>query len=115
MTYHQGDVVLVDLEPTIGSEQGFKRPCIVVSSETTIASSRSRPLYVIVPLTRSEKLIGNLAPRLTAREEGLPMDSTALIMHIRSIDPSRIIKKVTSLNEDEFNLIGKGLRTLFNL
>jgi mRNA interferase MazF len=115
MMYQQGAVVLVDLEPTVGSEQGFKRPCIIVSDEATITSSHSKLLYVIIPLTRSDKLTGKLAPRLVARDEGLPMDSTALIMHIRSIDPSRIIKKVTDLNQDEFKLVRDGLQILFAL
>ena len=112
MTYGRGDIVLVDLEPTIGSEQGFKRPCIVVSNLPTITASRSRPLYVIVPLTRSEKLTGKLAPRLKAREGGLPADSTALVMHMRSVDPRRIIRKVGRLEAGELNMIQEGLQEL---
>lgn len=115
MTYHKGDIVLVDLEPTLGSEQGFKRPAIIVSNLTTIANSHSRPLYVIIPLTRSEKLIGNLAPRLQAKEGGLPADSTALIMHLRSIDPQRILRFIGKLDVDELELIQKGLQELFGI
>ncbi len=115
MIYHKGDIVLVDLEPTLGSEQGFKRPAIIISNLTTITDSHSRPLYIIVPLARSEKLIGDLAPRLQAKEGGLPADSTALIMHLRSIDPQRILRFIGKLDADELELIQKGLRELFNL
>jgi mRNA interferase MazF len=115
MNYSKGDIVLVDLEPTLGSEQGFKRPVIIVSSLETITASRSKPLYVIVPLTRSEKLIGSLAPRLKARQDGLPSDSTALIMHLRSIDPQRVLRFIGKLNEGELELIQKGLKELFGL
>lgn len=115
MTYKQGDIALVDLEPTIGSEQGFKRPCVVVSDLTTITSSRSRPLYIIVPLTRSEKLIGKLAPRLKARAGGLPADSTALVMHVRSIDPKRVVRKVGRLESDELKAIQEGLQELLQM
>jgi mRNA interferase MazF len=115
MSYGHSDVVLVDLEPTIGSEQGFKRPCIIVSNLAVISSSRSRPLYVIVPLTRSEKLIGKLAPRITTRPGGLPADSTALIMHLRSVDPSRILKYVGKLEANEMQLIREGLQELFSI
>ncbi len=113
MNYHKGEIVLVDLEPTLGSEQGFKRPAIIVSDFKTITASRSKPLYVIVPLTRSEKLIGDLAPRLKAKQGGLPADSTALIMHLRSVDPQRIIRFIGTLNADELELIQKGLEELF--
>lgn len=102
-------------EPTIGSEQGFKRPCIIVSDIATITASRAKPLYVIVPLTRSEKLVGKLAPRLLARPGGLPADSTALIMHLRSVDPSRILKYVGKLEADEINLVQIGLQELFSI
>lgn len=115
MSYARGDIVLVDLEPTVGSEQGFKRPCIVVSELATISASRSKPLYLIVPLTRSEKLVGKLAPRLKARQGGLPADSTALIMHLRSIDSRRIIRRVGQLEPVELALIEEGLRELFGL
>ena len=115
MTYEQGDIVLVNLEPTVGSEQGFKRPCIVISSLEVITASRSRPLYVIVPLTRSEKLVGRLAPRLKARAGGLPADSTALVMHVRSIDPRRIVRKVGRLESDELGVIQEGLRELLQM
>ena len=113
MNYHKGDIVLVDLEPTLGSEQGFKRPAVIVSDVNTITASRSKPLYVIVPLTRSEKLIGELAPRLQAGQGGLPADSTALIMHLRSVDPQRIIRFIGSLDAGELELIQKGLQALF--
>ena len=115
MIYYKGDIVLVDLEPTLGSEQGFKRPAIIISNLTTITDSHSRPLYIIVLLTRSEKLIGDLAPRLQAKEGGLPADSTALIMHLRSIDPQRILRFIGKLDADELELIQKGLRELFSL
>lgn len=115
MNYGRGDIVLVDLEPTVGSEQGFRRPCIVGSDLATVTASRSRPLYVIVPLTRSEKLVGKLAPRLKARQGGLPADSTALVMHLRSIDPRRIIRSVGKLESNELKLIREGLEALFEL
>ena len=115
MSYGLGDIVLVDLDPTVGSEQGFKRPCVVVSELATVTASRSRPLYLIVPLTRSEKLVGKLAPRLKARQGGLPADSTALVMHLRSIDPRRIIRSVGKLESSELKLIQEGLREVFGL
>jgi mRNA interferase MazF len=106
---------MVNLDPVAGSEQGRVRPCIVVSDLDTIIASRSRPLYVIVPLTRSEKLTGPLAPRLSARAGALPADSTALVMHLRSIDPRRISRTVGALDHGELQAITTGIKTLFKL
>jgi mRNA-degrading endonuclease toxin of MazEF toxin-antitoxin module len=115
-TYPRGAVVFVDLEPVVGVEQGRERPCIVVSDLETVRSSRARPVYVVVPLTRSETLIGPLAPRLKRREGGLPADSTALVMHVRSIAPERATGRTRgALNEEEMQMIETGLRALLRL
>jgi mRNA interferase MazF len=115
MRHDRGAVVMVNLEPVMGSEQGRVRPCIVVSDLGTITASHSRPLYVIVPLTRSEKLVGPLAPRLKARRGALPADSAALGMHLRSIDPRRITGRVGKLNAHEFDKLEEGIKQLFTL
>ncbi len=111
--YKRGDVVIVNLEPIQGSEQGLIRPCIIISDLASIKASNSKPLYVIIPLTRSKTLSGKLAPRLMAKANNLPSDSTALIMHLRSIDPRRIIKKLGSLPNNTIEVLQIGLHELF--
>lgn len=93
VTYQRGDLVLVDLEPVIGSEQGMKRPCVVLSNAATVRASGSRLVYFVIPLTSAKKLRGPLAPILEQSEDGLRADSVALIMHARSISPARILAK----------------------
>ncbi len=90
-TYQRGDLLLVTLDPVLGSEQGLKRPCIVLSQLATVQASGSRPVYFVVPLTTARKLTGPLAPLLQQRPSGLRADSVALVMHARSIDPRRIV------------------------
>jgi mRNA interferase MazF len=110
--YGRGSVLLVDLEPVLGSEQGRKRPCVVLSDLDTIRASGSRPLYFVVPLTTAGKLSGALAPQLKARAGGLPADSTALVMHARSIDPARIVKHWGQVDVQEIELLQDALKTL---
>lgn len=122
-SHPRGTVVLVNLEPITGSEQGSTRPdgtpgvrpCVVLSDAATIRASRARPLYVVAPLTRSTTLTGPLAPRLTARTGGVPRDSTVLLMHVRSIDPARVVGAGGTLNAGELEPIARGLRALFTL
>lgn len=111
-TFAHGAVVMVNLEPVVGSEQGKVRPCVVVSDLAAVRASRSKPLYLIVPLTRSEALVGPLAPRVKARQGGVPLDSTALLMHTRSIDPARIRSQAGELEAGELAPILAGLRHL---
>jgi mRNA-degrading endonuclease toxin of MazEF toxin-antitoxin module len=56
----RGSVVIVELPPTQTHEQAGKRPCVVVSSEQSVASARYE-MVVIVPLT-STQLSGSLYP-----------------------------------------------------
>ncbi len=114
-TYERGAVVMADLEPIVGSEQGGMRPVVVISSLAAITKSKARPLYVIVSLTRSKTLSGVLAPRIKAREGGIPEDSTALCMHIRSLDPKRLGKQVCILEPFELNPILEGVKTMLQI
>jgi len=114
-SFSQGAVVLVNLEPVAGSEQGKVRPCAVVSDLAAVRASRSKPLYLIVPFTRSETLVGPLAPRIPARAGGVPLDSTALVMHTRSVDPARIRAQAGQLDGAELAPILAGLRHLTSM
>jgi mRNA interferase MazF len=112
LPYPRGAVILVDLEPVAGSEQGRKRPCIVLSEMQTVRRSGARPLYFIVPLTTAGKLSGPLAPQLLARPGGLPADSTALVMHARAIDPSRIVRRWGQVDSQDVQTLQAALRVL---
>ena len=110
--YPRGAVVLVDLEPVTGSEQGRTRPCIVLSNAATVRASGARALYFVVPLTTSGKLRGPLAPQLKARPGGLPADSTALAMHARSIDPARIVRQWGTVDAQDVGTLQAAVRLL---
>lgn len=110
--YQRGAVVLVDLDPVTGSEQGRKRPCIVLSDMQTVRASGARPLYFVVPLTTANKLAGPLAPQLQQRPGGLPADSTALVMHSRSIDPARIVRQWGTVDAKDVATLQAAVRVL---
>jgi mRNA interferase MazF len=114
-SHQRGDVVMVDLEPVAGSEQGRTRPAVVMSNLETIRGSGAVPLYVIIPFTTAGKLGGVLAPQVPARAGGLPADSTALTMHIRSIDPMRVIRTVGNLNAQELAPLERSVLALVGL
>lgn len=114
-TYARGAVVMANLGPITGSEQDGLRPVVIISSMVAIKKSNSRLLFVIVPLTCSQSLIGPLAPSIKARAGGVSLDSTALVMHIRSIDPQRVIRQVGVLEFDELAPILEGVNIMLEL
>ena len=113
--FGRGSLVLVRLDPVVGSEQGKLRPCVVVTDAETVRRSRARLLYGVVPLTRSTTLTGPLAPRLKARAGGSAADGVALCMHVRTVDPVRVVGYVGELNFDEWRDVQRGLALLFGL
>ncbi len=91
----KGDVIVVNLEPVTGSEQGGLRPCLVIQNDISNANS---PLTIVAAITsqiKSKKFITNIF--LERGLGGLNRDSILLLNQIRTIDKSRIIKKIGSL------------------
>ena len=83
----QGDVYWVDLGEPAGSEPGYRRPVVVLTSDAFNAS-RMRTVLVC-PLTSNTRLAsipGNVLIR--ADEAGLPRDSVATAAGIEPINKS---------------------------
>ena len=94
----RGDIVLVNLEPTIGHEQGRTRPVLIIQNNTSNAYS---PTTIIAPIT--SKVYEKEYPTnvfLNKADSRLDKDSTVLLNQIRVIDKRRIVKKLGFLNED---------------
>ena len=49
MSFHQGDIVWLDLDPQAGHEEGKRRPALIVSGNTAL--SLIKPLAMVCPIT----------------------------------------------------------------
>lgn len=100
MTAYRGEIWLINLNPSKKSNEiGKIRPALVLQNNELNKSSY--PTTIILPLTTS--LIDDAEPlryRVTKRDK-LKKDSDILIANIRSIDNTRFIEKLTSLNNEE--------------
>lgn len=86
----RGDIVLANLEPAVGSEQGNIRPVLIIQNNI---SNQYSPTTIIAPIT--SKLYEKEFPTnvfVSKRDSGLDKDSTILLNQIRTIDKSRIRK-----------------------
>jgi mRNA interferase MazF len=86
----RGSIVQADLNPRRGSEEAGERPAVVVSATAMTAG----PTLVVIPFTTSPRD----RPRpyevtLSPQETGLPMESTALVHHIRVLDKRFILDR----------------------
>ena len=85
MNYKKWDVVLVDLNPTKGSEISKIRRCLIVSPNSVNTYMNT---IVIVPFTSKPK---GYPFRIATSHNNI--DGELCFDHIKSIDKSRILKK----------------------
>lgn len=92
MIYKKWDVVLVDLNPTKGSEISKIRPCLIVSPNVINTYMNT---IVVVPFTSKPKAYPfRIATNHNNIEGELCFD------HIKSIDKSRIVKVDGQINKN---------------
>ncbi|MFH1376838.1 MAG: type II toxin-antitoxin system PemK/MazF family toxin [Candidatus Woesearchaeota archaeon] len=93
----RGEICLVNLDPVRGSEQGKIRPVLIIQNDV---SNQYSPTTIIAPIT--SKIYNKEYPtnvELPKASSKLKKDSTVLLNQIRTIDKSRIIKKVGKLDK----------------
>ena len=110
MNLKRGDVVLANLEPAYGSEQGKIRPCIIIQND--IANKYS-PTTIIIPTTTaiSDKEYPTEV-KIMPEDSNLKEISIALCNQIRTISiEDRIFKKLGELKPGTMKRIDTALKT----
>lgn len=108
--FERGQIYRVNLDPTRGSEQqGDARPCVILS--ITPFNKQFRTIGV-VPLSSSAK---TLPPVVVSVPSAGKSDSVALCHQLRTIDKSRIGKRVGELSAADLALVEDGVRQVYGL
>ena len=108
--YKRGDIILVDLEPVRGSEQGKTRPCVIVQND--IANHHS-PVTNIVPITdaKNVKKWFKWLVFLGREELGLTKDAAVQCNKIRTVDmKERVIKKLGHISNQRMKEIDEAIK-----
>ncbi|MFC5271701.1 type II toxin-antitoxin system PemK/MazF family toxin [Adhaeribacter terreus] len=105
MEINQYDILLVNLDPTLGSEIQKTRPCVVVSPNEMNHNLRT---LVIAPMTSASKLYPT---RLKVKHNN--QTGWVVIDQIRTIDKVRVVKKLGQLNSSEVAACKKILKETF--
>jgi mRNA interferase MazF len=105
MVVKQYQVVLVNLDPTIGSEIKKTRPCVVVSPNEM---NRHLQTVVIAPMTSASKEYPTRVP-LVLRKKA----SWVVLDQIRTIDKQRIIKALGTLSSTEILQVRQVLKETY--
>jgi mRNA interferase MazF len=106
VTVARGDIWLVNLDPTVGSEIQKSRPCVVISPpemhdhlRTTIVApmaTGSRPAPFRVPISHGGK------------------DGLILLDQLRAVDKTRLVTKFGAVNQQTLDLTLNTLQVVFS-
>lgn len=97
MEIKQYEIILVNLDPTIGSEMKKTRPCIVISPNEM---NKYLQTIVIAPLTSSSKPYPTRVEIKQVKTKGW-----IVLDQIRTIDRIRIVKKLGNLTATEIESV----------
>jgi mRNA interferase MazF len=105
MVIKRFDVFLVNLDPTIGSEIQKTRPCVIISPD-------EMNLYISTVITAPMTTKGKAYPtRIACQFQG--KNGQIVLDQIRTIDKTRLVKKLGQINQDEQSVVLDTLAKIF--
>lgn len=107
MEIQRGDIYYADLRPVIGSEQGGVRPVVVIQNNI---GNRHSPTVIVASITSrlgkhrlpTHIMIGSNFP-------GLYRDSMILMEQVRTIDRSRLLEYIGSLDSAQLMRMNRAI------
>lgn len=110
----QGEVWLINLDPTVGAEIKKTRPAIIVNDNAL----GKLPLKIIVPLTDWKERY-DIAPWMVKiipdSDNKLSKTSSADCFQIRSVAEERLIKRIGIVEINSMHEIRKALAIVFSI
>jgi mRNA interferase MazF len=105
MEINQYQIILVNLDPTVGSEIKKTRPCVVLSPDEMNKHLRT---VVIAPMTTTSK---NYPTRIEIKHDNKL--GWIVLDQIRTIDKFRIIKDLGKLSKPEIKEVKSVIKETF--
>ena len=109
----RGDIVVANLEPIKGSEQGGTRPVLIIQNDVL---NMYAPTTIVAPIT--SKIYTKEYPtnvQFFSASSGLKKESTILLNQIRTIDKKRINKKIGALSNEIMEKVDNAIKTSLGL
>ena len=111
MNIKQFDIWLADLNPSVGTEPGKKRPVVIV--QTDLLNEFHLSTLICPTSTNVKEEIEIL--RIHLKRGQLEKLSDILIDQVRAIDNKRFIKKIGKLNKEQIIKLKENLRIVLDL
>lgn len=103
----RGDIYFADLDPVIGSEQGGKRPVLIIQNDL---GNRFSPTVIILPLTSKvgKKPLRTHVPVMPP-QGGIARPSIILCEQVRTVEKSRLLAYLGTLPKEKMALVEHAL------
>ena len=111
---NQGEIWLVNLDPTIGAEINKTRPALIINDN----GLGRLPLKIIVPITGWKEHY-SIAPWMIKIEphqkNGLSKTSSIDCFQIRSVSQQRLVEKIGEITVDEISKVHEGILKILGI
>ncbi|MDN7184602.1 type II toxin-antitoxin system PemK/MazF family toxin [Caballeronia sp. SEWSISQ10-4 2] len=101
----RGEVWLINLDPTVGSEIQKTRPCVVISPPELHDHLRT---VIVAPMTTKSRAAPYRISVLFSQKKGL-----ILLDQIRTIDKTRLVKKLGAIPANTLSVTLRTLQEVF--
>lgn len=112
MPVQRGEVYWVDFGVPRGSEQGGRRPALVIQNDI---GNRNSSTTIVAAITSQQKRQYPFHVEIKANESGLPQDSTVLLEQIMTISQNRLVSKAGTLSSAKMAEVDEALKVSLEL
>ena len=108
----QGEIWLVGLDPTLGSEMQKTRPCVVLSSDAV----GILPLKIVAPFTDFKPHYADVPWMVfvvNTPKNGLKKPSSIDLFQVRSVSTKRLVAKLGEISPAELNACKEAMMAVF--
>jgi mRNA-degrading endonuclease toxin of MazEF toxin-antitoxin module len=108
----RGEIYWIDFNPVIGSEQGGRRPAVVISTNDF---NRGVPVVAVAAITTSQST--RPSPIAVNLPAGRPLElaSRILAFQVRTVDQSRLAGYLGCLDPQQVEALKAALRVTWDL
>ena len=101
----RGEIWLVNFNPVRGSEQKGIRPALIIQNDI---GNEVSPITIVGDISTSIKIYP-INVEIKSSESGLSKDSVVKLNQIRTIDKSRLIKRLGKLDPSRMDVVKSAL------
>jgi mRNA interferase MazF len=108
----RGEIYLVNLDPSLGAGTNKIRPAVLVSNDAANAAANrnGRGVVTVVPVTSNTNRVYPFQVLLSSREGGLDRESKAQAEQLRSVDVTRLIRRLGALRPATIHQLDDAIR-----